>query len=343
MRLLRAAFVPLLLALVHVASADEDVALVATVLVRPASYDRTLPEKVGALLPEEHRLLAFEAPGRLQTIVEEGQRVEGAAVVAHLDSALERAQLRRAELLLRDARSELARAVSLRESAVASPRALEAAETEVGVRLAERDAARERLEQKRLVAQFDGVVVERLLEPGEIAAPGTPVATLMNLDTVRLKVGVPGYQIGRVVPNARVRVTVAAFPGEEFEGVTVRTAAAAAQGTHLFEVEIAVPNPEHRLRPGMTARARIVTQTLDAVLVIPFEASVEREGGRVVFFVVDDRAHASSVSDALTDSGFLLLRGGPSFDELVVRGQRDLQEGDAVRVDNSILAGIPAR
>ncbi len=332
-----------LLAFALVAAAAEEVALVATIAVAPVSYDRTLPEKVGALLAAEHRLLAFEISGRLQTIAEEGQRVAAGKVVAQLDSALERAQLRRAELLLRDARSELARVSSLRVSKVASPRALEAAETAVGVRLAERDAARERIGQKRLVAQFDGVVIERLLEPGEIAGPGTPVATLMNLDTVRLKVGVPGYQVGQVVPGARVQVTVMAFPGEGFEGVARRVAPAAAQGTHLFEVEIQLPNPGHRLRPGMTARARIVTQSLDEVLVIPSESAVERAAERVVFFVVDDRAHPVSVADALTDRGFLLLRGGLSPGELVVRGQRDLHEGDAVRVDNTILAGVPAR
>ena len=131
---------------------------------------------MGALLAAEHRLLAFEISGRLQTIAEEGQRVAAGDLIAQLDSALEGAQLRRAELLLRDARSELARVSSLRVSKVASPRALEAAETAVGVRLAERDAARERIGQKRLVAQFDGVVIERLLDPDEIAGPETPVA-----------------------------------------------------------------------------------------------------------------------------------------------------------------------
>ena len=76
---------------------------------------------------------------------------------------------------------------------------------------------------------------------------------------------------------------------------------------------------------------------------IPSESAVERAAERVVFFVVDDRAQPVSVADALTDGGFLLLRGGPALGELVVRGQRDLHEGDAVRVDNTILAGVPAR
>jgi RND family efflux transporter MFP subunit len=250
MRGARSTFLAALLLVSGGAAADEKPRLVATALLEPAPYQLTLPEKVAVLRAGEHRDLAFEVSGRLESIAAEGARVEAGAVVAQLDAALERAHLRQAELQLREALSERKRIRGLRKSDAVSAKGLERAETGADLRMAERDAARERLERKRLVAPFAGVINEVHFEPGEVVNPGVAVATLMSLDTLRLDVGIPGYQVGLVAPGGRVLVSVRALSDEPFEGVVHRVAAAAAEQRHLFEVEIRVANPEGRLRPG---------------------------------------------------------------------------------------------
>ena len=89
-----------------------------------------------------------------------------------------------------------------------------------------------------MVAPFDGFVIEHLRDPGEFVAAGSPVATLIHLDTVRLEVGIPGYQISRVAVGQRVAVAVAARPTESFAGNVRKVAKAAAEGSHLFEIEL---------------------------------------------------------------------------------------------------------
>jgi len=316
--------------------------LVATANLSPGAYDVTLPDKLSVLEAGEHRMLSFETPGRLEAVAAEGRPIDAGLKVAWLDAALERTRVRQAELQLRDARSQLQRIAGLKRSQVASEKAHDDAITAVGLRESELDAAREQLERKTLRAPFDGVIAEILADPGEVVGVGTPIATLMKLDALMLSVGVPGYQVGRVREGAEVAVSVPALPGERFLGVVDRVAPAAASGRHLFEVEILVPNAHGKLRPGMSARAAIVTSMLEGVIVAPLEAVVERGGRRTVFLIEEGRAQAVDVGDAPLHGDHVLIAIGDGSVALVVRGQHGLQDGTVVRVDNTVLRAADA-
>ena len=321
------------------AHAQDSATLVATRRVTPARFDVTIPEKVGLIEAGEHRELAFEVSGRIVTLAREGTKVAAGEPVATLDAELEKARLRQADLRLGEARRELARVRELRAANAASSKRLESAETAALLRLAERDAAQEELARRTLVAPFTGVVADTRFDLGEVVRPAAAVAFFMDLAQLRLEIGVPGYEVSRVAAGARVFLTLPALRGEHFEGTVHRVAPAAAEGRHLFEVEIRVPNAEGRLRPGMGARVRIVTESLPAAVVVPLEAAVERNGARVVFFVVEGRARAVPVDGAILQGNHLILRGAQFEGEVVLRGQRDLRDGVPVRVDNAILAG----
>jgi len=312
-------------------------ALVATRVLTPSRYEVELPERVGALLAGKQQTLAFETQGRLETLITEGQRVVRGELVAQLDNSLERLKLRRAEILLTQARTELERFSQLARLRVTSPADFENAESTVELRIAERDLAREQLSRTQLVAPFDGFVVEHLRDPGEFVAAGSPIATLMDLDTVRLEVGVPGYQSSRVAVGQRVAVAVRARPTESFTGTVRRVARATAEGDRLFEVEIEIPNPDGQLAPGMTARTRILLEVLEDAIVIPVEALVDRDGHRTAYFAWDGRAREVDVSKYLPHDGVILLTADMPYRELIVAGHQTLREGQSLRIDGSVL------
>jgi multidrug efflux pump subunit AcrA (membrane-fusion protein) len=123
-------------------------------------------------------------------------------------------------------------------------------------------------------------------------------------------------------------------------GTVDRIAEAVPEGRHLFEVEIVIDDPSGA-RPGMSAQARIVVAALESALVLPVVATVERDGVPVVYVVEDGMARELSVQSATRDGDRLILPAdGPSH-ELVVRGQRALQDGMSVRIDNAVLGGPP--
>jgi len=324
--------------------------LVATQRLEAGPYDVTLPVKLGLLEAGRHATLAFDVPGRVEWLALEGSRVEAGAPLARQESRLEAARVHQAELLLAEARRDAQRLRGLRTSRAVSAKALENAETQLSLRQSELAVAREQLRRRTLQAPFAGVVTERLLEPGEMAGGGTPVVTLMNLDPLHLKVGVPGYQVEQLHKGATVWVEVPSLAAGKggadtaatrIRAVVHRVATAAPAGHHLFRVEIHVPNPEGRLRAGMAARAFIVTRSLAHALVIPQALAVPRDGHRVVFFAEGDRARAVPLDDALLHADHFVLAGTLPYRELVVRGQHDLRDGVKLRVDDRVLQGRP--
>ena len=123
-------------------------------------------------------------------------------------------------------------------------------------------------EKMSLKAPRGGLILERIVNGGEIAAPGSPLLRLADLDTVTLMVYVPEPQIGRVKVGQEAQVEVDSYPGQTFTGRVVFIAPEAEftpqnvqtkeqRATLVFGVKIEIPNPDHRLKPGMPADALI--------------------------------------------------------------------------------------
>jgi HlyD family secretion protein len=121
------------------------------------------------------------------------------------------------------------------------------------------------LEQSAVNAPVSGVILQRLLQVGELAAPGAPLFTLANLDEVTLTVYVPEAELGRVSLGQEADVNVDAYE-EQFPGEVVHIASQAEftprnvqtqeERVHMvFAVKIRLDNPDHLLKPGMPADA----------------------------------------------------------------------------------------
>jgi HlyD family secretion protein len=119
---------------------------------------------------------------------------------------------------------------------------------------------------KKLVvyAPVSAVVLARNIEPGEVVQPGTPVMRLGQIDELKITVYVPEDRYGQIKLGENALVTVDSFPGEQFEGSVVYIADKAeftprnvqtAEGrkTTVFAIELAIANPDGKLKPGMPA------------------------------------------------------------------------------------------
>ena len=314
---------------------------VATRRVEPAPVELTLPSKVGVMEAAQSIALSFEVAGRVVRIHGEGARVAAGEEIAGLDDALEQAQLRYAELRLEEATLELARVRELQRSSAASAKALDSATTAAGLARAERDIARERLARRTLTARFGGIVADVRIDPGEVTTPGGPIATLLDFDLMKIELGIPGYQIGRVPVGGDVRIEVPALGGESFEGTVLSVAPAAADGEHLFQVDVLIPNVEGRLRPGMAARGAVVIDEMRSAVRIPLDCVVPRGDERHVFFADGGIAVAVPVADAEVQGDDVILPDPAPLRDLVVRGQHDLTDGVPIEVDNSVLSELP--
>ncbi|PWJ20244.1 efflux RND transporter periplasmic adaptor subunit [Jannaschia seohaensis] len=212
------------------------------------------------------------APG---DYVEEGQvlaRLRSAVERANADIAAERAAyeagLELGEVRLDLARRNLARLSELSRSNIASRAALEEAEAEARSaeieldraeferRLAELEQARAAaiLDQRVVRAPISGVVVERLLWPGEVAGDQAQVVTLAQLDPLEVRTFVPSSLWGSIAPGQEARVRPDAPVGGERAAtvVSVDQVFDAASGT--MGVRLQLPNPDQGLPAGLACR-----------------------------------------------------------------------------------------
>lgn len=182
---------------------------------------------------------------------------------AEARAGLDKARAASGEVAIRE--SDVKRIAAERERLAAS-RATASAQADVGRgRIAEIEA---QLADTRIVAPADGTVMARLVEPGELVAAGRPLATLVNLEELYVRVYVAEREVGRIALGTPARVTVDAYPGDQFAS-SVSEIAQQAEFTpkevHMkdereklvYAVKLRLENPQGRLKPGMPADARI--------------------------------------------------------------------------------------
>jgi multidrug efflux pump subunit AcrA (membrane-fusion protein) len=122
-----------------------------------------------------------------------------------------------------------------------------------------------------LRAPIGGLVTKRIIHQGENVLPGTTLLTLGNLGVVELTVYIPEPDVDKVSPGGRVQVTVDSYPDETFVGQTVWISDQAEytpknvqteeeRVNTVFAVKVRIPNPDHKLKPGMPADALLLTR-----------------------------------------------------------------------------------
>ena len=277
-----------------------------------------------------------EVSGRVVELnLQPGQRVERGDLLVRLDDRQARADLQVIEAQLADARRQLDRAQRLRSNNSISQSQVDEIRTEVDVALAQRQAARVRLDNHRIEAPFAGVVGLSDISVGAYLQSGTSLATLDTTDRMELRFSVPERFIGQVKTGQTVLAQSPAFPGETFEGKLVELDSRISELSRALPVRALIDNRDGRLRPGQFMSASLTLQEREG-LVIPEQALMIRGDEKYVFVVDGEQARRVSVSTDARTPGWVEIAEGLSADaEVVVTGQDRLSSGNPVRiVDN---------
>src|SRR5262249_40534998 len=134
------------------------------------------------------------------------------------------------------------------------------------------ELAQKKLNDASVKAPVAGSVSERLVQPGEFIRENTPVATIVQMNPLKLKTAVQEKFAGVIKAGQRVQFHVEAFPGDLFDGKIAYVSPAVDQATRTFAVEALVDNGNRRLKPGFFAKGTIATQLDGNVLAVPDDA-----------------------------------------------------------------------
>lgn len=200
-----------------------------------------------------------------QTVVEQAQQALSAA----------QAQLRSAEVAAQNA--------NLRgqgSSAQSEIRGQQATVQEMAGAVA---LAQAQLAQTVIAAPFNGVVTQRSVDPGTLAAPGTPLVQVSALDPAYVNIGIPEEDLPYIHVGTSVDITVDSFPGRVWHGTVNAVNSATSQGTLSYLARVTLSNDGLLLKAGMVANANFLKLQHRDVVLVPRAAVFSGEKGDAVY------------------------------------------------------------
>lgn len=316
---------------------------VARAELRP--MERTL-QVVGTLAAHDEAAIAAQVAGQIERIpVDLGHLVTNGQELALIDTTSYEALVRQSEANLSRAKASAANAArnlqrmqDLQQEKISSASELDQAVAESGRTQAEVKAAeaadaiaRLNLERSRVRAPFDGALAERLATVGNYVAVGDPIARLVKMNPLRLRLDVPERESNAVQPDQEVRVTVEGDTNT-YTGRLARIAPAIRQSDRMLQVEADVPNPG-TLRAGLFARAQIIVNKNEESLSVPANALITFAGLEKVVLVQEGKAMEKTVATGRRGTNWVEITSGLKAGETIVLGPAGIRTGQPLTLD----------
>lgn len=216
---------------------------------------------------------------------------------------------------------------------------LKSAQASVRSASATEKIARKGLADTRLIAPVSGVIGRRQVNAGETALPSQAVVTILDINTVKVKVSVPEAEMAAITANTPSFVKVEAA-GKSVPGGRIEKGVKADPMTHTYDIRILVPNGDHRLLPGMVASVTLnkaypaanaeQTQPAAGGITLPVVSVQRRADGSLFVWTVDKdgRAHRTNVQiGAVIGNRAIITDGLTGGQRVVVKGYQKLSEG----------------
>jgi len=307
-----------------------------------------------------------------EVFVEEGLHVKAGQELARLDAAYASRGLALSEAEARAAQSALEETrVRIREAQLDYDRAQRLAQSEISSR-ADADRARAQLDavRARLTAQtdqlatarrqvdlqrqsvedtvirapFEGIVVSKDAQPGEMISPvsagggftRTGICTIVDMSSLEIEVDVNEAYINRVRPNQRIEATLDAYPDWKIPGHVITAVPTADRQKATVKVRIAFDQRDQRILPDMGVKVAFITDEPAAAATVAVDvpkSALRKDGDQdVVFVVKEKKAERRAVKVLNTQGDVVRLTAGVRDGEQVVVEGPELLDGDAVKV-----------
>ncbi len=214
------------------------------------------------------------------------------------------------------------------------------------------ESLREQLDEAVIKAPCDGTVTFRGASEGEL--PTGTLFAVEDMTSLKITANLREYDVAYVETGMNVLITTNADDGAEYEGVITKIAPTAAKnpdgsdaGTSLFAVEAAVTSKDTALKIGMSAKMRIITESKDNVLTVPYDCLTSDEDGNDIIYIAEKSetgytAKAVPVTVGMETDFYAEISGeGISEDTIVINDIQFITDGQTVLINEAELGIAP--
>lgn len=305
--------------------------VVETVTLEPAGFIEYI-DLSGVTEPVRSATVAAEVGGRITTYnLEEGKVVAQGDLLVSIDASQASAQAAQLQAQLDQLDTDIARTERLLERGLSSQQQVDQLRSQREATYQSMRGVRIGVGNARTRAPFDGTVLEEHSELGEFAGPGTPLARIGDLRTVKVNVGLPERELTYVEVGSIAEVSIPAL-GRQFRGSVTRIGHETDARNRAFPLEVQIDNSEGVLRSGMRAQVLLRKSVIEDAIVIPRDVTRQGLIGYEVAIVRDGAVEIRNITVGTAHASYVVAESGlDAGDELVIRGQRDLISGQEVR------------
>jgi len=287
---------------------------------------------LGSFTANREVSLASETTGKVIFVgVQEGSHVGQGSLVAKLDDGVLQAQLHSATASLDNAAGTLKRYEQAPNGVTQLQ--MDNARTQLLTSQAQIEQLKEQISQYTISAPFSGVITSRSFDLGAVVSPGTPLATLTDISSLKLELSVPERYVAQFKNGMPIAVNTDVYPGAVFMG-TVWMIASKADASHNYTIKVLVPNNvQHPLKAGMYGNVTVGNALTHQAISIPRSALIGSSQHPQVYVVENA---AAKIRDIETGAGNAtsveVLKGLHAGEVIVSGGLVNLTDGAKVSI-----------
>ncbi|MCP4144873.1 MAG: efflux RND transporter periplasmic adaptor subunit [bacterium] len=287
----------------------------------------------GPVTPVRGTDLSAQESGTVVSLpVAKGDAVSANALVVVQDRTILKAEMESAATAMATQKYNLDKVQKLFDAEKVSKIELLNAESAYAQTRSISDVTRKRFNRAGIKAPFDGVLTDRYIELGQLVMPGQKVARVIDPYTLKMEAYLTDTQVRWVKKNDSASVILGTNP-EPVKGTVTWIGLEADRMTGKFHVELEIENPDLKYHNGVIGRARLEKNLSSAVIAIPRDAVVSGMAGPAVYVVEANRSHLRQLILGRDQGLMVIIESGLNLgDQIVVRGQRDLRDGNLVKI-----------
>ncbi|HVT32489.1 MAG TPA: efflux RND transporter periplasmic adaptor subunit [Rhodanobacteraceae bacterium] len=342
-----------------------------------ASGPLAVLQATGYVTARREATVSAQITGTLtKVMIEEGEHVEAGQVLALLEDTAQKAALAQAQAQQRAAQAELGqfgaqlaqsrrdlkRAQDLVGRKLVSEQAVETAQTQVDMQVAQVESQRKQvdlaaagvegakvqLDYCTIRAPFTGVIIAKAAQVGEIVSPfsagggftRTGIGTIVDMDSLEIEVDVNESYINRVVAGQKIEAVLDAYPDWKIPGHVIAIIPTADRSKATVKVRVAMDTKDARIVPDMGVRVSFLEEApkdgaappAPKGVLVPSSGIVERDGGSIVFVIDGDRARRRGVTPGQQVGELRLVEGLAAGTRIVRAPPKEMSDGSRVAV-----------
>ena len=288
----------------------------------------------GIVEPWESLVILAEVRGVIKEIlVDEGNHVKKGDLIARIDTSDYENTINSIKASYNLALTNLKRLSGLREQEIISQSEIDAIKAEVQSLEADLAIAKVQLERCYIRSSISGIVNELPARIGFYLAVGDPVVTVLDIERLKVTVGIPEADVYAVRKLSMFEVTIEALDNKEITGRKHFMAVAPESQAQVYRLELEVDNKSEEILPGMFARIEIVKQEFPDALAIPLYAVISRDDKHYVYLEENNVAKLQEVKLGILDGWQIQITDGlKPGEKVIVVGQRSVDDGQKLNV-----------